>query len=91
VDYLLTQAAADREPHVEAVILGNTAYQDALAAVQEKRLAHDEFRDSIELQRELGIQGFAHGLRVRKQALEAARRELAKVRPAGGAKGEDKP
>jgi hypothetical protein len=27
---------------------------------------------------------------VRKQALEAARRELAKVRPAGGAKGEDK-
>jgi len=40
----------------------------------------DEFRDSVELQRELGIAGFAQGLKIRKQALELARRELAKVR-----------
>jgi hypothetical protein len=81
VDAVLMQAAADHEPHVEAVILGDSRYQDALAAVDEARRAFEEFRDSLELQRELGIDGFAKGLKVRKQALELARRELAKVRP----------
>jgi len=90
VDALLMQAAADHEPHVEAVILGDTRYQDALAAVDEARQAFEEFRDSVELQRELGIDGFAKGLKVRKDALEVARRELAKVRPPTPANGSGK-
>jgi DNA invertase Pin-like site-specific DNA recombinase len=81
VEGVLMQAAADHEPHVEAVILGDSRYQDALTAVDEARQAFEEFRDSVALQRELGIDGFAKGLKVRKQALELARRELAKVRP----------
>ena len=81
VEGALMQAAADHEPHVEAVILGDSRYQDALAAVDEARQAFEEFRDSVTLQRELGIDGFAKGLKVRKQALELTRRELAKVRP----------
>jgi hypothetical protein len=80
VEGVLMQAAADHEPHVEAIILGDSRYQDALAAVDQARQAFEEFRDSVELQRELGIEGFAKGLKVRKQALELARRELAKVR-----------
>src|SRR6266516_8103187 len=84
VDDLLWRAASEHEPHVEAVILGDTRYSDALLVVEEARRAFEEFRDSVELQRELGIEGFAKGLKVRKQALELARRELAKVlRPAG--------
>jgi DNA invertase Pin-like site-specific DNA recombinase len=87
VDYLLIQAAADHEPHVEAVILGDTRYQDALAAVDAARRDFEEFRDSLELQRELGIEGFAKGLKVRKEALEVARRQLAKLRPTAPATG----
>jgi len=81
VEGVLMQAAADHEPHVEAIILGDTRYRDALAAVDQARQAFEEFRDSLELQRQLGIEGFAKALKVRKQALELARRELAKVRP----------
>jgi len=84
------QAAADHEPHVEAVILGDSRYQDALAAVEHARQAFEEFRDSLELQRQLGIDGFAKGLKVRKQALELARRELAKVRPPTASNGNRK-
>ncbi len=87
LDDVLWQAAAEHEPHVEAVILGDTRYTDALLAVEEARQSYEEFRDSVELQRELGIEGFARGLKVRKDALEVARRELAKVRrPAGSSK-----
>jgi len=80
VDGLLWQAILGHEPHVEAVILGDMRYSDALVAVDQARRDFDEFRDSVELQRELGITGFAQGLKIRKQALELARRELAKVR-----------
>jgi DNA invertase Pin-like site-specific DNA recombinase len=84
VDDLLWQAAANHEPHVEAVILGDSRYTDALLAVDQARRDFEEFRDSIELQRELGITGFAQGLKIRKHALELARGELAKIRrPAG--------
>jgi site-specific DNA recombinase len=84
IDDLLWRAASEHEPHVEAVILGDARYSDALVAVEEARRTFEEFRDSVELQRELGIGSFAQGLKVRKQALELARRELAQVRrPAG--------
>jgi hypothetical protein len=80
VDDLLWRAAAEHEPHVEAVLLGDARYTDALLAVDQARRDFEEFRDSVELQRELGIGGFAQGLKVRKDALALARRELAKVR-----------
>ncbi len=84
VDDLLWRAASAHEPHVEAVILGDRRYSDALLAVEEARRDFEQFRDSVELQRALGIEGFAQGLKVRKEALELARRELAQVRrPAG--------
>ena len=87
VDGLLFKAAAEHEPHVEAVLLGDSRYTDALLAVDQARRDFEEFRDSVELQRELGIAGFAQGLKVRKDALELARRELAKVRrPAANSK-----
>lgn len=87
IDELLWRAAAEHEPHVEAVILGDTRYTDALLAVEEARRDFEEFRDSVELQRELGIEGFAQGLKVRKDALELTRRELAKVRRPAGSSG----
>ena len=87
IDDLLWRAAAEHEPHVEAVILGDSRYTDALLVVEEARRAFEEFRDSVELQRELGIEGFAQGLKVRKEALELARRELAKVRRPAGSSG----
>jgi DNA invertase Pin-like site-specific DNA recombinase len=80
VDGLLWQAILDHDRHVEAVILGDMRYTDALLAVDQARRDFEEFRDSIELQRELGISGFAQGLKIRKQALELARQQLAKVR-----------
>lgn len=82
VDDLVAYAVLAREPHVGAVIEGDTRYQDAQAAVDAARQDYDGFRDSIEMQRTLGIDGFAKGLKVRKEALAVARRELAKVRPA---------
>ncbi len=87
VDGLLWQAILGHEPHVGAVILGDMRYTDALVAVDQARRDFEQFRDSVELQRELGIGGFAQGLKIRKQALELARRELAQVRrPAGSSK-----
>ena len=82
VEGLLMDAAADREPQVEAIILGDTRYRDAMQAVQEARQAYEEFRDSGELQRQLGVRDFAAGLDARKEALVLARRELSRVRPA---------
>lgn len=76
VFYQLDLAIGNREPHVAAVIEGDTRYTDALLAVEDAQVALAEFRDSVELQRELGMKGFAAGLRVRKEAVETARRAL---------------
>jgi hypothetical protein len=84
VEGLLMTAVVDREPHVGAVIEGDTRYQDVMTSVHEAERVYEEFRDSVEIQREVGIRGFADGLRVRKEALELARQELAKVRPPNG-------
>jgi len=81
VEGVLMQAAADHEPHVAAVILGDTRYQDATTAVEDARRTLDEYRDSIETQRALGMAEFAKGISVRKEALRVARRELAAMRP----------
>lgn len=87
VDSLLTQAAADRDPHVGAILTGDTRYQDAHQAVEDAKRLLDEFRDDVGMQETLGRQSFAEGLKVRKEALELARQELRKARPpkrAGG-------
>ncbi len=80
VEGWLMLAAAEHEPHMEAIILGDTRFADAMAEVEEARSALEEFRDSIEMQRQLGMDGFAKGLAVRKEALEVARRRLSEVR-----------
>lgn len=81
VETLLMQAAADHEPHVEAVILGDTRYQDALDAVAEAQRRLTQFRDDVELVDLLGQEGFKQGLRARKDALQLAREQLAAIRP----------
>jgi DNA invertase Pin-like site-specific DNA recombinase len=81
VDDLLMHAILTREPHVAAIIEGDTRYADAQAAVEDARRDYEEFRDSIEMQRTLGISSFARGLKVRKEALALARRELRMIRP----------
>jgi hypothetical protein len=87
VDDLLWRDRAAHVPHLEAVILGDARYTEALVAVERAQGEHDEFRDNLELQRELGMEGFVKGLRVRKEAVQLARRELARIRPpAGGRK-----
>jgi DNA invertase Pin-like site-specific DNA recombinase len=84
VEGLLMQAAVDKEPHVAAVITGDTRYQDAMAEVEEVQRLHDELRDDLDAQRELGTKDWLAALKVRKEAVELARRELSKVRPANG-------
>src|SRR6266545_3589754 len=81
VDSLLMQAAADREPHIAAIIEGDTRYQDALKAVADAQRRLEEFRDDVELVDLLGQDGFKQGLRARKEALQLAREELKLIPP----------
>jgi DNA invertase Pin-like site-specific DNA recombinase len=81
VEFLLVQAAFDREPHVAAVIEGDTRYQDALTAVAEAQRRLEEYRDDVELVDLLGKDGFKQGLRARKDALALARAEFAAIKP----------
>lgn len=81
--WMLGKAVADRAPHVAAVIEGDNRYADALATVESAKQALSDYRDDIEMQRVLGMVDFAAGLRVRKEAVETARRALRDVpRPA---------
>jgi len=84
VEGLLMQAAVDKEPHVAAVITGDTRYQDAMTEVEEAQRLHDELRDDLDAQLGLGTKDWVAALKVRKEAVELARRELSKVRPANG-------
>jgi DNA invertase Pin-like site-specific DNA recombinase len=81
VELLLMQAIMDREPHIGAVIEGDTRYSDALAAVEEAQRLHDEWRDNSEAQAELGWSGYVAGLRARRERLALARKQLSAVRP----------
>lgn len=87
VETLLTEAAVAGEPHIAAVIEGDSRYEDALSEVGQAQQTYEEFRDSVEMQRTLGIDGFAAGLKARKEALATARRHLSEVRPATGSGG----
>jgi DNA invertase Pin-like site-specific DNA recombinase len=81
VEALVTQAAVDKDPLIAAVITGDTRYQDALAAVADAQQLHDELRDDLDAQRAMGTKDWVEALKVRKQAIELARQQLAKVRP----------
>jgi site-specific DNA recombinase len=79
----LDLAIGNREPHVAAVIEGDTRYSDALVAVEDAQRALEEYRDNLELQKLLGMVDYTEGLRQRKAAVETARRALREVpRPA---------
>jgi DNA invertase Pin-like site-specific DNA recombinase len=74
--YQLQVAIGNREPHIAAVIEGDTRYADALDEVQAATDALAEYRDNIEMQKLLGMKDFAAGLKIRKEAVETARRAL---------------
>jgi site-specific DNA recombinase len=82
VEQTLRETAAARDEHLWAVIEGSSAYTDALEAVEEVQAAHDELRDDIDAQRQLGIRDWTAALRVRKDAIALARKELSKIRRA---------
>jgi DNA invertase Pin-like site-specific DNA recombinase len=69
-------ALEEHEPHVAAVMEGDTRYTDALAAVEQAQADLAAYRDSLDIQRELGVVQFAAGLKVRKEAVGLARRTL---------------
>jgi site-specific DNA recombinase len=79
VDALVDLAIAEGEPHVAAVLEGDDRYERALHAVTEAQEALAEYRDDVELQRVLGVRDFAEGLKVRREAVETARRALREV------------
>lgn len=66
----------NKDPHVVAVLEGDTRYDDALAAVEQAQADLVAYRDSLDIQRELGPAQFAAGLKVRKEAIETARRAM---------------
>ena len=89
VEYLLIQAAVSQEPHIAAVIEDDTRYQDALAEVEAARRDLEEYRDDLELQRELGTKSWAEGLKPRKKALRLAQKQLARIPHPATASGKD--
>jgi DNA invertase Pin-like site-specific DNA recombinase len=76
---ILMYASTNGDPHVEAIILGDTRYEDALAAVETAKADLEDFASNIEVQRTLGIEGFAAALKTRKVALKAARRHFSQI------------
>jgi DNA invertase Pin-like site-specific DNA recombinase len=81
VSDMLDSAILDRHPAVAAVIEGDTRRNDALDAVAEAQRVLAEYRDDMSLQAILGIKDWAEGLRVRKEAVEVARRALRDLPP----------
>jgi hypothetical protein len=83
---LIYDALCDPEhwarPYVAAVIEGSDTYERALADVEAAQEDLAEYRDNVEVQRLLGIEGFAAGLATRSDALTLARARLADCRPA---------
>src|SRR6266540_2623180 len=76
------RALLANRPYVAAVIEGSDAYERALADVEDAQQDLAAYRDNVEVQRLLGIEGFAAGLATRMDALTLARAKLAECRPA---------
>jgi hypothetical protein len=75
VDDLLWRAAAEHEPHVEAVLLGDARYTDALLAVDQARRDFEEFSREDEREQYLKY--------VDRVLLKPAGRVGSRVPPAG--------
>jgi len=73
---VVRRAINENEPHVAAALANDDRYTSALDVVENARAALDEYRDNVEIQRELGMADFAAGLRSRREGLEVARRAL---------------
>jgi DNA invertase Pin-like site-specific DNA recombinase len=67
------------DPHVAEALNEDARHEAALASVEQAQVDLAEYRDSIDIQRELGVKAFAEGLRMRKEAVEFARAELRKL------------
>jgi site-specific DNA recombinase len=62
--------------YVGAILEGDTRYVEAEQAVADARRRLEEYRDNLEIQETLGLEAFAEGLRVRKDAYALAQRAL---------------
>jgi hypothetical protein len=65
----------NKDPHVVAVLEGDTRYQDAMAAVERAQAEIDTWRNEISVT-EVGVPGWKQGLKAREAKLETARRAL---------------
>ena len=64
-----------KDPHVVAIIEGDTRYQDAMAAVERAQAEIETWRNEISVT-DVGVQGWKQGLKAREAKLETARRAL---------------
>jgi DNA invertase Pin-like site-specific DNA recombinase len=62
--------------YVGAILEGDDRYTKAEEAVAEARKTLEEYRDNIALQKDLGLDSFTEGLRVRKEAYRLAQKAL---------------
>ena len=62
-----------------AVIAGDDRYRRALDEVTQAKATLDDYRDNIALQRTLGMADWGEGLKLRKDALDEARRALGEI------------
>jgi hypothetical protein len=81
VDRALAEAVRQRRAELAVVAEQGERHADALNAVEAANGALAEYRDNVELQRLLGMKGWTEGLRVRKEAVELARRALRELGP----------
>lgn len=85
VQKVLDYAISSGAPETVAVLAGREEYAKALEAVAQAQTDLETYRDSLEIQRELSTAEFAAGLRLRKDALQAARDQLTAARRTGNA------
>jgi DNA invertase Pin-like site-specific DNA recombinase len=81
VDRALTKEFKRGRAELVAVAQQGERYSDALDAVEDANRSLAEYRDNVELQRVLGMKDWTEGLRVRKEAIEVARRALRELGP----------
>jgi hypothetical protein len=73
----------EKDPHVVAVLEGDTRYQDALAAVERAQAEIDVWRNEINVT-EVEVAGWKQGLKAREAKLETARRALRELHGRSG-------
>jgi len=89
VGTLLTASFLNRDPHIAAIMEGDTRYQDALQAVEAAKAEVDAYIDAVNVA-DVGRDSFKRGLDIRKAGLSEARRVLAATPPPQQAKSDRK-